>query len=174
MQQAGLDRLVQTEICDYRDIGGQYDFVVSIEMLEAVGEAYWPTYFSTIKDRLRRGGRALIQTIVIADDLFENYRRSTDFIQQYIFPGGMLPSPLVFAQRAESAGLELRDQYYFGLDYAKTLAYWRERYNLSAASLGSLGFDTRFDRLWNFYLAYCEAGFRAGTINVAQLELLDG
>ena len=173
MWQAGLDRQVRTEICDYRDVEGQFDFVVSIEMFEAVGEAFWPGYFEAVKQRLRPGGRALIQTIVIADDLFDNYRRSTDFIQQYVFPGGMLPSPSEFARQAEHVGLELGDLHFFGLDYAETLARWRERYNAVAVSLRKYGFDERFERLWNFYLAYCEAGFRAGSINVAQMELIN-
>ncbi|UCH47957.1 MAG: class I SAM-dependent methyltransferase [Betaproteobacteria bacterium] len=173
MRQAGLDRQVQTEICDYRDVEGQFDFVVSIEMFEAVGEAFWPGYFAAVKKRLSRGGRALIQTIVIADELFENYRRSTDFIQQYVFPGGMLPSPSAFAQQAERAGLELGECHFFGLDYAETLARWRASYNAAAPSLRKYGFDARFERLWNFYLTYCEAGFRAGSINVAQMELIN-
>jgi len=171
MRQTGLEQRVEIELCDYRDVEGQYDFVVSIEMLEAVGEAYWPGYFAVVRDRLRPGGRALIQTIVIADDLFESYRQGTDFIQQYVFPGGMLPSVSAFAKQAEAAGLTLGDQYFFGLDYAQTLRLWRERYNEAAPSLRKLGFDARFERLWNFYLAYCEAGFRAGSIDVAQLEL---
>ena len=173
MREAGLDGRVQTEICDYRDVKGQFDSVVSIEMLEAVGEAYWPNYFSTVRQRLRPGGRALIQTIVIADELFDNYRRSTDFIQQYVFPGGMLPSPSEFRERAKAAGLSVGASHFFGLDYAETLARWRERYNSVAASLRTNGFDARFERLWNFYLAYCEAGFRAGSIDVAQMELVN-
>jgi len=171
MQKAGLEHQVEVELCDYRDVAGQFDFVVSIEMLEAVGESYWPSYFATVRDRLRRGGRALIQTIVISDELFESYRHGTDFIQQYVFPGGMLPSPSMFAKQAGDAGLTVGDEYFFGLDYAQTLRRWRERYNQTAASLRKFGFDARFERLWNFYLAYCEAGFRAGSINVAQLEL---
>ncbi len=173
MRRASPERRVQTAICDYRDVGGEFDFVVSIEMFEAVGEAYWPSYFSAVRKRLRPGGRALIQTIVIADELFDDYRRSTDFIQQYIFPGGMLPSPSVFEEQARRAGLLLQDSHFFGLDYAETLARWRERYNAVAPSLRKYGFDTRFERLWNFYLAYCEAGFRAGSIDVAQMQLIN-
>ncbi|MGD2141737.1 MAG: cyclopropane-fatty-acyl-phospholipid synthase family protein [Burkholderiales bacterium] len=173
MRRAGLERQVQTEIRDYRDVRGQFDFVVSIEMFEAVGEAYWSDYFATVRKRLRHGGRAIIQTIVIADELFDEYRRSTDFIQQYIFPGGMLPSPSAFEQQARDAGLELTDRHFFGLDYAQTLERWRERYNDAAPSLRAHGFDTEFERLWNFYLAYCEAGFRAGSIDVVQMELIN-
>ena len=174
MRKAGLDRQVQLEICDYRDVKGQFDFIVSIEMFEAVGEAYWPSYFAAVRERLRSGGRALIQTIVIADELFDEYRRSTDFIQQYIFPGGMLPSPSQFREQAKAAGLAVGESHYFGPDYAETLARWRDRYNSVAALLRNYGFDARFERLWNFYLAYCEAGFRAGSIDVAQMELTNG
>ena len=174
MREAGLDGQVQIEICDYRDVKGQFDFIVSIEMFEAVGEAYWPGYFAAVRERLRSGGRALIQTIVIADELFDDYRRSTDFIQQYVFPGGMLPSPSVFRREAKSAGLAVGGSHYFGPDYAETLARWRDRYNSVAALLRNHGFDARFERLWNFYLAYCEAGFRAGSIDVAQMELING
>jgi len=174
MRKAGLEAQVQTEICDYRDVEGQFDFVVSIEMFEAVGEAYWPSYFAAVRERLRPGGRALIQTIVIDDELFDDYRRSTDFIQQYVFPGGMLPSPSVFRDQAKAAGLGLGDSHFFGPDYAETLARWRERYNSVAASLRTCGFDARFERLWNFYFAYCEAGFRAESIDVAQMELING
>jgi cyclopropane-fatty-acyl-phospholipid synthase len=170
-ERAGIEHLASAQLCDYRDVKGQFDFVVSIEMLEAVGEAYWADYFGVVRDRLRQGGRALIQTIVIADELFESYRRGTDFIQQYVFPGGMLPSPTGFAKHAEAAGLSVGDRFFFGLDYAQTLRIWRERYNQAAPSLKRLGFDERFERLWNFYLAYCEAGFRAGSIDVAQMEL---
>lgn len=173
MREVGLDQQVRTEICDYRDVDGQFDFVVSIEMFEAVGEAFWPSYFTAVRDRLRVGGRALIQSIVIADELFEYYRRSTDFIQHYVFPGGMLPSPSAFAQQAKRVGLQLGAHHFFGLDYAETLARWRESYNVAAPSLRTYGFDKRFERLWNFYLAYCEAGFRAGSIDVAQMELIN-
>jgi len=174
MRKAGLDGQVKIEICDYRDVKGQFDFIVSIEMFEAVGEAYWPSYFAAVRERLRSGGRALIQTIVIAEELFDEYRRSTDFIQQYIFPGGMLPSSSQFGEQAKAAGLAVAESHYFGPDYAETLARWRDRYNSVAALLRNYGFDARFERLWNFYLAYCEAGFRAGSIDVAQMELING
>jgi cyclopropane-fatty-acyl-phospholipid synthase len=163
--------LATFELRDYRDVRGEYDHIVSIEMFEAVGERYWPHYFRTVRDRLRPGGRALVQTIVIDDALFPRYRRSTDFIQQYVFPGGMLPSPRVFRERAHREGLTVGDAIAFRFDYAETLRHWRQRFNARAVELHSLGFDERFLRLWNFYLAYCEAGFRAGTIDVLQLEL---
>ncbi len=165
---AGLSNSVELALCDYRDVIGEFDFVVSIEMLEAVGEAYWPAYFRTLHDRLGPGGRALVQTIVIADDLFEHYRRSTDFIQQYVFPGGMLPSRAILGKQAETAELRATESIAFGGDYAETLQRWRQRYNRCAPELRALGFDSRFERLWNFYLAYCEAGFRAGSIDVIQ------
>lgn len=171
ISKARLEQQVQIELCDYRDVKGEFDFVVSIEMFEAVGEAYWPGYFRTVQQRLRPGGCALIQTILIADELFENYRRGTDFIQQYIFPGGMLPSYSVFTDHAARAGLTIRDSYLFGGDYAKTLSHWRERYNKVAPALRRLGFDERFERMWNFYFAYCEAGFLTGSTDVAQVVL---
>lgn len=164
----GLSDSVEFALCDYRDVIGEFDCVVSIEMLEAVGEAYWPAYLRTVHDRLRPGGRALIQTIVIADDLFEHYRRSTDFIQQYVFPGGMLPSREILEQQARAAELRAIESTAFGSDYAETLKRWRQRYNRCAPQLRALGFDSRFERLWNFYLAYCESGFRAGSIDVIQ------
>lgn len=173
MRKASLEDHVQTEICDYRDVRGQFDIVVSIEMFEAVGQAYWPSYFAAVRERLRPGGRALIQTIVIDEELFDDYSRSTDFIQQYVFPGGMLPSPSIFTEQAKAAGLSLGESHFFGLDYAETLARWRERYNSAAVSLRACGFDAQFERLWNFYFAYCEAGFRAGSIDVAQIELIN-
>jgi cyclopropane-fatty-acyl-phospholipid synthase len=168
---AGLGELACAEFCDYRDVQGQFDFVVSIEMFEAVGEAYWPDYFRTLRERLRPGGRALVQSIVIDDALFRTYRRGSDFIQQYVFPGGMLPSPSAFRDQAAGAGLTVVDAYAFGQDYARTLQHWRERYNAVSETLRPLGFDERFERLWNFYLAYCEAGFRASSIDVVQWEL---
>lgn len=171
MRSKGLEKQVELALCDYRDVTGTFDYVVSIEMFEAVGEAYWPAFFNTLRDRLRPGGRAMIQTIVIADQLFDNYRRSTDFIQQYVFPGGMLPSPSEFTAHASRAGLGVGKSYFFGIDYAETLQRWRERYNEAAPSLRKLGFDDRFERLWNFYLCYCEAGFRVGSIDVGQMEL---
>lgn len=163
--------LASFELRDYRDVRGEYDHVVSIEMFEAVGERYWPHYFRTVRDRLRPGGRALVQTIVIDDALFPRYRRGTDFIQQYVFPGGMLPSPSVFRECARREGLTVDTRIAFRYDYAETLRRWRQRFNARVADLHALGFDERFVRLWNFYLAYCEAGFRAGTIDVLQVEL---
>jgi cyclopropane-fatty-acyl-phospholipid synthase len=168
---AGLGDRVGFALTDYRDVAGKFDHVVSIEMFEAVGERYWPAYFSTVRDRLRPGGGAVVQTITIADELFAQYRRGTDFIQQYVFPGGMLPSPDIFRTQAQRAGLRAGGGVAFGPDYAETLKRWRSRYARAAGDLRRFGFDSRFERLWNFYLAYCEAGFRAGSTDVMQVEL---
>jgi cyclopropane-fatty-acyl-phospholipid synthase len=168
---AGLSRRVALSLCDYRDLTGRFDHVVSIEMYEAVGERYWPAYFDTIARRLAPGGLVLLQAITIADERFERYRRSTDFIQQYVFPGGMLASPRVLDAQARRAGLVVRDRFRFGQDYAQTLRRWATRFDSGWPELHAAGFDLRFKRLWNFYLAYCEAGFRAGTTDVMQVEM---
>ncbi|MDD3352293.1 cyclopropane-fatty-acyl-phospholipid synthase family protein [Zoogloea sp.] len=159
------------ELCDYRDVRGQYDHIVSIEMLEAVGERFWPGYFRQIRERLKPGGRAVIQVITIANELFASYRKGTDFIQRYVFPGGMLPSPAVFVRHARRAGLAVAGDRAFGLDYAETLVRWREGFEATLIQTRSLGYDERFVRLWRFYLAYCEAGFRAGSVDVHQFQL---
>lgn len=158
LQQAGLGDRATFELRDYRDVSGEYDFIVSIEMFEAVGERYWPRYFRSVRDRLRRGGRALIQTIVIADELFERYRTGTDFIQQYVFPGGMLPSPRVFRERAFQQGLTPGEGFAFRYDYAETLKRWRHTFNNRVTELAGLGFDERFIRLWYFYLIHKVTG----------------
>ena len=158
---------------DYRDIDdAPYDAVVSIEMFEAVGRAYWDGWFKTLRDKLRPGGRACVQSITIRDDLFERYVRSTDFIQQYIFPGGLLPSPSAFRAEAESAGFEVVNELAFGADYAETLRRWRSDFQSRGEQLRGLGFDTRFKRIWEFYLGYCEAAFDTGNTNVMQFTLL--
>jgi cyclopropane-fatty-acyl-phospholipid synthase len=171
LQQAGIVDQVELFLQDYRDVDGKFDAIASIEMFEAVGEKYWPGYFSCIARNLKTGGRACIQTIVIADTLFERYRRSTDFIQQYIFPGGMLPSPSAFRRQAESHGLRVVDTLSFGRDYARTLVEWRRAFKQHLPRVRAQGFDDRFLRTWDFYLAYSEAGFLAGSINVAQITL---
>ena len=140
-------------------------------MFEAVGENHWGEYFQTIAKRLKAGGRACIQTIVIAEDLFERYRHSTDFIQQYVFPGGMLPSPSKFKAAAASAGLVVESEFAFGADYAKTLCLWRDSFNQKIDEIYRLGFDEAFIRLWNFYLMYCAAGFSEKNIDVVQYTL---
>ena len=157
---------------DYRDIDdGPYDAVVSIEMFEAVGRAYWPVFFDTVREQLKPNGKACIQTIVIRDDLFPRYVRSTDFIQQYVFPGGLLPSPSEFRKAAGKAGLAVVAELAFGLDYAETLLRWRARFLGAEAQVRQLGFDTRFLRIWEFYLAYCEAAFATGSTSVVQFTL---
>jgi cyclopropane-fatty-acyl-phospholipid synthase len=171
IERAGLAGRVQLTFTDYRDIAGQYDHIVSVEMIEAVGERYWPCYFETLAQRLRPGGRAVIQAITIDDALFARYRGGTDFIRRYIFPGGMLASPSAFREQARRAGLALTDAYAFGPDYAETLKRWLASFERSWPALRGAGFDERFRRLWSFYLAYCEAGFRAGTTDVYQMEL---
>jgi cyclopropane-fatty-acyl-phospholipid synthase len=158
-------------LTDYRDAHGQFDHIVSIEMFEAVGETYWDAWFECVRSRLAPGGRALVQSIVIDDALFERYRAGTDFIQQYIFPGGMLPSTRVFRERARRAGLTVTDEFRFGRDYAETLARWREAFMARLPEVRALGFDERFIRLWEFYLAYCEGAFNAGSTDVVQFGL---
>ena len=156
---------------DYRDTTERFDHVVSIEMFEAVGERWWPTYFRTVANALKPEGRAVVQSITIRDDLFAAYRRGTDFIQQYIFPGGMLPSRAEFRAQAARQGLVVRDEYAFGVDYARTLALWRDAFDARWPQIAALGFDEPFRRLWRLYLSYCEAGFLAGNIDVVQFEL---
>lgn len=157
---------------DYRDVDdGPFDAICSIEMFEAVGRAYWPGYFQSVHRLLKPGGKACIQTITIRDDLFDRYLRSTDFIQQYIFPGGLLPSPAAFRAEAAKAGLRVVGELAFGPDYARTLRHWRERFLAAEASVRRLGFDDRFMRIWEFYLAYCEAAFATGNTGVMQFTL---
>ncbi len=156
---------------DYRDEQGQYDGIASIEMFEAVGEQYWDQYFQTVRRSLKPGARAVIQVITIADALFDAYRRTPDFIQTYIFPGGMLPSPTEFRKRAQKAGLEVEHGLAFGHDYARTLREWRQVYMSQLDTVQAQGFDARFQRMWEFYLAYCEAAFAGGNTDVYQFTL---
>jgi cyclopropane-fatty-acyl-phospholipid synthase len=167
---AGLEADLRLQ--DYREIDdGPYDAIASIEMFEAVGRAYWPAFFDTLVGQLKPGARACIQTIVIRDELFDRYLKSTDFIQQYVFPGGLLPSSREFRKAAARAGLEIVNELEFGLDYAETLRRWRERFLAQDARVRGLGFDNRFMRIWEFYLAYCEAAFAAGDTQVMQFTL---
>jgi cyclopropane-fatty-acyl-phospholipid synthase len=157
---------------DYRDIADEpFDAICSIEMVEAVGREYWPQYFATVARLLKPGGRACVQSIVIDDALWPRYVRSTDFIQQYIVPGGLLPCPSEFRRAAAAAGLAVVDEFAFGVDYAETLVRWRERFLAQRGAVLALGFDERFIRLWEFYLAYCEAAFRQRNIDVVQYTL---
>ncbi len=168
---AGLSHLATFELRDYRDAEGSFDHIVSIEMLEAVGEAYWPAYFATVRRLLKGGGCAMIQVITIANELFSRYRAGSDFVQQRVFPGGMLPSPAAFHKHAADAGLVIKDEFAFGLDYAETLGRWGRAFEDHLPEVADMGFDERFLRLWRFYLAYCEAGFRTRRTNVYHFEL---
>jgi cyclopropane-fatty-acyl-phospholipid synthase len=167
----GLAERAEIRLVDYRDVEGRFDRVASIEMFEAVGERYWPAYFDTIRERLAPGGRAGLQIITIRDDTFDHYRSRPDFIQKYIFPGGMLPSEERLMAETGRAGLAWERISRFGEDYAETLAAWARRFEAAWDEIAPLGFDDRFRRLWRFYLAYCEAGFRTGRTNVVQLAL---
>jgi cyclopropane-fatty-acyl-phospholipid synthase len=169
---AALQHRVDIRHQDYRDVTGAYDKVASIEMFEAVGEKYWPDYFGKIASVLHPGGRASLQAITIRDDLFQDYRSRTDFIQRYVFPGGMLASPSRMRAEAEKAGFHWRAATMFGNSYAETLAQWARRFKEKWRELRLLGFDERFKRLWLFYLAYCEAGFRSKRIDVTQVALV--
>jgi cyclopropane-fatty-acyl-phospholipid synthase len=157
---------VDFRLQDYRDVEGRFDRVVSVEMAEAVGEAWWPAYFGKIARSLEPGGRAVLQMITIAEEHFDDYRRTVDFIQRYIFPGGCLPSKTVLHQQFERAGLRLVSQESFGLSYARTLAEWRRRFHTRWPEIAALRFDDRFRRLWDYYLSYCAAGFLEGATDV--------
>jgi cyclopropane-fatty-acyl-phospholipid synthase len=169
IQAAGLGEKVEIRLQDYRDERGQYDCIASIEMIEAVGEQFWPNYFGQLRDRLKPGGFAGIQAITIQDRFFQTYRREVDFIQRYVFPGGMLPSPQVLKSLGDKFGVPVIRERIFGEDYAKTLATWRDNFRAAWPNLMPLGFDERFRRLWEYYLAYCEAGFLSGNIDVRQV-----
>ena len=171
IEKAGLTDLVEIRFQDYRDVDGSFDRVVSIEMFEAVGEEHWKTYFHQLRDRLVPGGKAGLQIITIEDSRFENYRTNTDFIQKYIFPGGMLPSPERLSVEIDQAGLKLISEFMFGESYAKTLRLWRREFLQNWNSIASLGYSTRFRRLWEYYFSYCEAGFRRKTIDVGHFYL---
>ena len=163
---AGLSDRVDIRLEDYRETGGRFDRIVSIEMLEAVGEAYWPVYFDRVRSLLKPGGTAVIQVITIADSRFAVYRRQPDFVQRHVFPGGMLPSPRMMREHAARAGLKIDAPEMFGASYVRTLQEWRSRFMAAWPAIAALGFSPRFRRLWEYYLAYCEAGFRVGTIDV--------
>ena len=162
---------VTVSLTDYRDVTGTYDAVASIEMVEAVGQEYWPAYLQTIARVLKPGGRAAIQYISIADDVFEAYAGSVDFIQRYVFPGGLLLSESRFRRIAEANGLEWRDQHAFGLDYAETLRRWHTAFNAAWSEIEPLGFDERFRRMWGFYLTSCAAAFHSGSCDVTQIAV---
>ncbi len=168
---AGLSQRCSIEHRDYRLTQGAYDGIVSIEMIEAVGEEHWPRYFETLRQRLRRGGHAVLQAITIAEDFYDTYRRQVDFIQRYIFPGGMLPTPAIIRREASRAGLEVTSVETFGRSYARTLWLWRDNFHANWPAIRALGFDDRFKRLWDYYLTYCAVGFERGTIDVGLYRL---
>ncbi|MFB2533204.1 class I SAM-dependent methyltransferase [Paracoccus sp. p3-h83] len=161
----------QIALQDYRDEAGRYDHVVSIEMFEAVGEKFWPVYFAKLREVLAQKGRAMIQTITIDDRHFDRYRKGSDMIRSFIFPGGMLPSPSRFRDQAERAGLRVEDAFGFGADYARTLREWLDRFDARRDEVAALGFDAGFIRVWRFYLAACIAGFATGRTDVMQYRL---
>ncbi|USE37192.1 cyclopropane-fatty-acyl-phospholipid synthase family protein [Endozoicomonas sp. SCSIO W0465] len=165
------NRSHQFSLTDYRDIHGQFDHIVSIEMIEAVGEELWPTYFEKIYNSLKPGGSAVIQAILIDNARFEAYRRGVDFIQRYIFPGGMLPSDRVMKEQTSKAGLAITNRLSFGLDYAKTLGEWKRHFLTAWPTIEKLGFDQRFKRMWQFYLDYCATGFQFKSIDVCLYKL---
>jgi cyclopropane-fatty-acyl-phospholipid synthase len=164
-------RSCELRLQDYRDVRETFDRIASIEMLEAVGEAYWPTYFRKLRDTLRPGGVAVLQVITIDETRFDAYRRRPDFIQRYIFPGGMLPTPSIIRQQAADAGLHFETAEFFGDSYAQTLAEWQTRFQRAWPVIESLGFDDRFKRTWEYYLTYCQVGFEAGTVNVGLYKI---
>jgi len=168
---ARLDGRADIQLCDYRNSTGTYDSIVSIEMIEAVGQRYWPTYFATLKARLAVGGRAVVQAITVDDGYFGTYRRTSDYIRHYTFPGGMLLSNAVIAEQASSAGLAVRDTYAFGPDYARTCSMWLDQLNRQSDRIKSLGYDEAFLRNWRYYLAVCAASFAVGHTDVVQVEL---
>lgn len=171
IQREGLNEKVSIRLEDYRDHQGKYDGIASIEMFEAVGESYWPSYFSKVSESLNAGAKAALQIITIQDSLFPRYRKRADFIQRYIFPGGMLPSELALREQVLDAGLQIEQTHYFGPDYAKTLRIWAKAFEEKWGQIAPLGFDERFRRMWRFYLSYCEAGFDNGRINVGHFTL---
>jgi cyclopropane-fatty-acyl-phospholipid synthase len=172
IQAAGLNERVEARFVDYRDVQDRFDKIASIEMFEAVGERHWPTYFGKVRECLEPGGRAALQIITIADRWFDSYRRGVDFIQRYIFPGGMLPSMSALTAQCERAGLAVDKADFYGQHYARTLAEWNHRFQAAWHELEPMGFDRRFKRMWEFYLAYCEAGFRTEAIDVVQAALV--
>ena len=171
MPNAGLTGSADIQLRDYRDIEGKFSSIVSIEMIEAVGERYWPSYFAKLKNSLAEGGRVLLQAITVRDDFFPTYRTSSDYIRQYVFPGGMLLSDQVIAQQAKSAGLQVADSFAFGQDYARTCRIWAQRLAAQKRRIAELGYGEAFFRNWQYYLEICAASFAIGHTNVVQVEL---
>ena len=171
MKRAGLSDRVEIKMQDYRDEKGTYDGIASIEMFEAVGEKYWPTYFDTVRERLKPGANATLQIILVQDKRWESYRKGVDFIQKYIFPGGMLPSPTVLRDHVQNAGLTVKSSFEFGPSYSQTLRRWHETFNQRWDDVAALGFDDRFKRMWDFYLTSCASTFSSGTCDVTQITV---
>jgi cyclopropane-fatty-acyl-phospholipid synthase len=169
MQRLGLQDLVEIRLQDYRDVRGTFDGIASIEMFEAVGEAYWPSYFRTLRERLKPKALAVVQVITVQNERFATYRKSVDFIQKYIFPGGMLPSAAVLEAEAGKLGLAVTDVVEFGKSYSQTLRRWHESFNARWDEVAALGFDARFRRMWNFYLTSCAGTFEGGNCDVIQM-----
>lgn len=166
LARAGLGERAAFELQDYRDTTGVFDRIVSIEMLEAVGRAYWPSYFRMLRERLADDGRVVLQVITLDEARYETYRDQVDFIQRYVFPGGMLPTHAIMREQIAAAGLKLVSTFAFGQSYARTLGEWARRFHAAWPQIEAMGFDARFQRLWSYYLAYCEGGFRAGVLDV--------
>jgi cyclopropane-fatty-acyl-phospholipid synthase len=171
LRERGLRNKGDLRLQDYRDASETYDRIVSIEMLEAVGESYWPTYFAKLRAALRPGGIAVIQVITIDEARFDTYRRRSDYIQHHIFPGGMLPTVAIVKRQIAAAGLQLASSESFGPSYARTLAEWQRRFQRTWPAIAALGFDERFKRRWEYYLSYCQAGFEAGTVSVGLYKI---
>ena len=171
IEKAGLSDMVDFKLQDYRDERGSYDGIASIEMFEAVGEKYWPVYFETVRERLKPGGRATLQIITVEDSRWDAYRKGVDFIQKYIFPGGMLPSPSALRSAVEEAGLQVKQSVEFGESYSQTLRRWHETFNAKWDEVARLGFDERFRRMWNFYLTSCAGAFHGGNCDVTQITI---
>ena len=171
IEKAGLSGLVELRMQDYRDCRGQFDGIASIEMFEAVGQKYWPAYFTTIRDRLKPGGKATLQIITVADRRWEIYQKGVDFIQKHIFPGGMLPSPKILREQVEKAGLGVVRSIEFGDSYDQTLRRWHETFNARWGQIARMGFDERFHKMWNFYLTSCAAAFKTGNCDVTQITV---
>ena len=172
VMQSGLSSQIELRLQDYRDVDDQFDHIASIEMFEAVGEAYWSAYFQALRKCLRPGGRIALQVITMDHDNYPEYKKNPDFIQRYIFPGGMLPSVPILESHAAEAGFKLERKDFFGTHYAQTLNRWLKRVDRSAEEIIALGYDRRFLRLWRFYLAYCMAGFRGGLIDLMQCQMV--
>ena len=173
LKNANMSAITEVRLQDYRELSGTFDGLVSIGMFEHVGESYWPTYMKDVHAFLKPGGKAVIQTITIAEERFKEYRDGSDFLREHIFPGGMLPSRQRFEAVAQGAGLRVNDVFEFGIDYAITLERWLSNFDMNLEAVRALGYSDSFIRKWQFYLASCAGMFRAGMINVMQVEMIN-